>query len=125
MLADDRSQGSDQGHLLHLFRDRRQVLADVDSRNGRRDRFECAPHLGRRIRLEIEGVEMTGTAIEPDEDARLGSRLRRPQTLPLGKRDPKKGERSQLQSMAAGYTVTAGLWHEESLRWNMFYSIPA
>src|SRR4030095_10884320 len=57
---------------------------------------------------------MTGTAIEPDEDAGPGFCLRRLQPLPLGKRDPKKGERSQLQSMAAGDTVTARLWHESS-----------
>ena len=50
-----------------------QVLTDFDSRHVGFDRIEQAPVLGRRFRLQIEGVHVRGTTGQVDEDRRLGS----------------------------------------------------
>ena len=62
----------DQRDVSHHLGSARQMLADVQARHAGADRFELAPHFARRIGLRIERVEMAGSTIEPNENARVG-----------------------------------------------------
>jgi len=49
---------ADQRQLVHHFGESRQMLADLDSRDGGGNRSELAADFRRRVHLEIENVLM-------------------------------------------------------------------
>jgi len=56
--------------MLHHARGLRQVLADPQTRHAGRDRTELAAHLCRSARLQVDRVDVAGTSIIKEQDAR-------------------------------------------------------
>src|SRR5947209_11343157 len=61
--------GAHHGEAIRPLRQSREVLADLDAGCAGVNGAERPAHFGRRCRLEIERVEMAGTADEKEEDA--------------------------------------------------------
>ena len=70
---------ADESHLVHALGHSRQVLTNVQTGNGGGDRLELASNLGRRCRLEVEGVQMARATVIENEDSvfDLGRKQRR------------------------------------------------
>ena len=59
---------ADEGHVVHVPGDLRQVLADLDAGDGGGDLLEGAAVVV--AGLEVEGVHLAGAAVHPQQDAR-------------------------------------------------------
>jgi len=66
------ADGADDGELVEARRQLRHVLAELDAGDFRRDGGEVAADFGGGIGFGIEGLEMRGTAVHPNEDAAFG-----------------------------------------------------
>ena len=77
MLAERRGHRADDREMLCDLRRARKMFADFDARNVRGDRPERPAHLQRHVGLEVEHLQMTRSAVEPQENAglRLGAIL--------------------------------------------------
>ena len=74
MGAVDGVQIANDAELFRMASKMRHEVGELDSWQGRVDRFEFAPHFGFRIRFGVQGVMVTGSATGPDENAiRLGA----------------------------------------------------
>ena len=62
--------------LVDDFATVRKDLGNLGSWDIRGNWLKRAANLGRRFRLEVPHVDMTGAALEHDKDARFNSRLR-------------------------------------------------
>src|SRR5436190_22416890 len=71
MIVRRMRERANQRPQLAPLRQHRQMLANLDARRPRRDRFELAPDIVRRIRLQIEAIVLSQTARQEDIDARL------------------------------------------------------
>ncbi len=85
---------ADDRHAVHHPRCVRQVFADPHPGHARRDRAERAAHLRRSPRLHVDRVDVAGSAIIEQQDARPdrcrpGS-SRRHQPLGLGPQQPRQ-----------------------------------
>ena len=78
-------QRSDYGVLIGLFCKMRQVLANLHSGDGSRDRIELAADLGWRVRLHIERFMVTGCAGQPYNHNLFGAVARRVCCLSSGR----------------------------------------
>src|SRR5688572_7076265 len=72
MLAQRRSERANDRQFVGDVGSPRQQLADLNPGDFRRDRLKRPAHFSWRSGLEIKRFQMTGTAIEPDQDAGLG-----------------------------------------------------
>ena len=102
---------ADQRELVHLPADARQVLADADAGDVGVDRLELAAELGRRIGLQVPGVDGAEPAVQEQEDQRNVLR-RLPLVggpgLPLEQRGQRQAEEAggaQAKEIAAGEAV--------------------
>ena len=64
---------ADQRPQVATLGQERKMFADLDSGRVRRDRAKLASNLGRRIRLQVEALELRQTTREEDVDDRAGS----------------------------------------------------
>ena len=71
----------DDRQPVHHPRRLGQVLADPQPRHAGRDRAELAADLRRGVRLHVEGIDVAGTAVIEDQDARA-DRLKPPLAWP-------------------------------------------
>src|SRR5262249_49178448 len=60
------------GEMMRLLGQERQVLAESDARRTRGNWLELATILDGRIRFHVPGVDVRGAAAKPQEDARPG-----------------------------------------------------
>ena len=64
----------DDGQLLGVLRQQRQVLAILDARRSRGNRLELSPNIGGSIRLRVKRLVVAHAAPGIDHDAGLGLR---------------------------------------------------
>ncbi len=102
--------------MLHELRQLRKLFADLDSGDGGADRTEIAMDISAGFGLGIEGIHVTGTAVHPEQDARLrpGTSLRqrllllrrgRKGTQPAGKGSATDAGGEELEEFAAARMV--------------------
>jgi hypothetical protein len=68
------AHGPDQSRVVHLARQAREMLAELDAVEARRDGAELAADLRGGFRLHVPHVEVARPAVEEDDDARIGAR---------------------------------------------------
>src|SRR6516225_10559203 len=82
----------------------RQVLDNMDAGNAGMDWLKFTPHLNRRQRLHVEGIELAGAAVQKEQDTRSrswGSARRRIGLQELRQRQTAKTESAHLQHLPA------------------------
>jgi hypothetical protein len=91
-----------QRELVHDLRDLREMFPHLNSRHGGRDLSVFAAHFGRRQRLGVIRLELAGTAVGKQQDARtdrarrsLGRRGQQP-GAGRAKEYRKRGQRQEL-----------------------------
>jgi hypothetical protein len=108
VLVADRA---DDGEFVEHLRELGDGLAEMNARDGGRDRLESAANFRRRVRFRIESFVMRRPAIEPDHDAidifrrRIRSersRRLRPQTEQVAHPDAKRAANSELDEVTPG-----------------------
>ena len=101
-------QRAHQRRVVHEARGQRQVLADVQARHAGGDGLELAADIRRGIRLQVEGFELAGRAVQIKQDARFGlaeaagpARRRRGRPRLLEAQQARPGQSEQRQSARA------------------------
>src|SRR5690606_10121689 len=126
VLAEARSQRTNDGDAIRERGGLREELRKVRSRDACGSRAEGAAHLARRIDLGVERVDVARTAVEPNEDA--GPRPRRSpvrrrsggQSAPASEvpeTDSERRQRSGTEDFAPQHAIAAnvGIAHGSSL----------
>ena len=108
VVIDGAADRPDQSDLVHDARQIRQVLADLNTRHTGGNRPELTANFCRRVRLQIDQVDMRGPARQKDHDDRLvraalGTDRLCPQDI--GQRQAAHGQPADLQKRAAGNAV--------------------
>ncbi len=62
------AHAADDGRMLHLLGQLREVLTNLNPRHGRRDRLVVAAVF--RVRLHVKGILVAGAAVHPEQDTR-------------------------------------------------------
>ena len=71
VVVDGTADRSDQSHLVHGARQFRKVFADLNARHTRGNWAEFSANLGRRVRLQVDQIDVRGAPREKDHDDRL------------------------------------------------------
>ncbi len=71
VVIDGAADRPDQSHLVHDVRQIRKVLANLNAPNAGGNRPELTANLGRRIRLQVDQIDVRGSAREKNHDDRL------------------------------------------------------
>ena len=91
---------------MHLLRELRHVIADLDARRTRSDRLELTAEFAGSVGLHVPHILLRRSAVEKDEEARLGSAASKPLsrggTQHIGKSDAEQPQRTNLEQVASG-----------------------
>ena len=97
-----RLHAADDSEFVDLLGHARQILADLGSRDARLDGAERPARWP--ARLHVEGVELAGPAVHPQEDAAFpaflrlgGARLRAEQAAEVRRRQSRPGDQASLE----------------------------